>query len=261
MFHITMRRRRFLLMILLCEVALFVLLYQPDYLTTTYFPARPVAPSPPQPVPDEGIVLLEQFAFRGPEDLKGWEEKSFNGKTLYQLRSEGEIPYLNALSDKSCSGLYRSVQVPVTPDLFIEWAWRAKQFPKKQVPTRFNSRKQDDFSARIYLVFPGTNFFKSDVLEYLWDGHAPLETVAESPFSDRIKMIVVASGSAPGDGWLTHKRNVLDDYRKAFGKDPQKPLGILAVMSDSDNTHSVSEADFGGLRLFRKTDPSNVISP
>lgn len=252
MFHITMRRRRFLLMILFCEVALWTLIYQPDFLTV-YFPARPVPPAVPKPVPEEGITLLEKFDFASPADLKAWEEKSFNGKTTYALAKEGEKPYLKADSAKACSGLYRPVQIEATPDLFVEWSWRARTFPFKANPPRFGDRKQDDFAARIYLVFPGTSFFKSNVIEYLWEENSAVDTAATSPYSDRIKMLVVANGKAAGDGWLTHRRNVVEDYVRLFGKPPQRPLGIVAVMSDSDNTGTQTAADFGPLRLFRKT--------
>jgi hypothetical protein len=253
MFHITMRRRRFLLMILFCEVALYTLIYQPDFLTV-YFPAKAVPPAVPKPLPEEGITLLEKFSFEKPEDLALWEEKSFNGKTVYTLAVENGRPYLAADSRKACSGLYRSVQVEPTEDLFVEWTWRARTFPSKAVPPRFDQRGQDDFAARIYLVFPGTNFFKSNVIEYLWDEHAQKDFMATSPYSDRIKMIVAASGKAAGDGWLTHRRNVVEDYVRLFGKPPTRPLGIVAVMSDSDNTGTAAAADFGTLRLFRKAD-------
>jgi hypothetical protein len=259
--HQLPRRRRFLLMILFCEVALFTIFSTPQsfvpppFVPPVYYPVkRHVQPSKPVLMPQEKISIIENLKFENESDRSAWEEKLFNGKTSYEVVQEDGQSYLKAKSSKSCSGYFRNINLSITRDMELEWSWRAREFPARVFPPRFNDRKQDDYAARVYLIFPAANYFKSDVIEYLWDERAEVGTVAESPFSDRIKMLVVRSGQAPGGQWVTEKRNILEDYQKLFGRLPERPLGIVSVMSDSDNTRSQSAADFGPIRIIRKTE-------
>ena len=99
-----------------------------------------------------------------------------------------------------------------------------------------------------YVIFLASNLFRSDVIEYVWDESLPVGESAESGFSDRIKLFVVQSGLlTSGDGWQEETRNPLEDYVRLFGKAPKHPIGIIALMCDSDNTGTSAEADFGDI--------------
>jgi len=54
-------------------------------------------------------------------------------------------------------------------------------------------------------------------------------------------MVVLERGKEKVGQWVEESVNVLEDYRKAFGKEPPATAGI-AVMSDSDNTKTSAEA-------------------
>ena len=58
--------------------------------------------------------------------------------------------------------------------------------------------------------------------------------------------------SGPGElgKWLTERRNVVEDYRKIYGEEPDNP-GAVSIAIDSDDTHSTAEAFFGAI-VFRK---------
>ena len=104
------------------------------------------------------------------------------------------------------------------------------------------------------MIFPGSSFFKSDVIEYVWDEIFPVGTAVSSPYSHRIKLFVIRSGapSLENDGWQEEDRNIHQDYRQLFGKDPGRPVGVVALMSDSDNTGTASAADFSEFTLKMK---------
>jgi hypothetical protein len=78
----------------------------------------------------------------------------------------------------------------------------------------------------------------------------PVGTVFDSPFSSGTKMIVVRSGRALAGTWVTEERNVLSDYDRSFGKGdtPPVPKGI-AILTDSDNTHSRAVGDYGDISM------------
>lgn len=85
-------------------------------------------------------------------------------------------------------------------------------------------------------------------LMYVWDATAPVGTVIVNPRTDRIRKIVVDSGPAHLRQWRDHRRNLAEDFRRAFGEEPG-PLVSIAVMTDSDNTRSQARSWYGPVTL------------
>ncbi|HEY6864607.1 MAG TPA: DUF3047 domain-containing protein, partial [Burkholderiales bacterium] len=61
-----------------------------------------------------------------------------------------------------------------------------------------------------------------------------------------IQMIVVDSGSV-GE-WREFRRNIVEDYRRAFGEDPWDIVAV-GVMSDTDNSHAQARTLYGDITL------------
>jgi hypothetical protein len=72
--------------------------------------------------------------------------------------------------------------------------------------------------------------------------------VIRSPRTERVRKLVVESGSRKLNQWLDYERNIRADFERAFGEKPGALVGI-GIMSDSDNTRSTSRAWYGPLRL------------
>jgi hypothetical protein len=85
-------------------------------------------------------------------------------------------------------------------------------------------------------------------LMYVWDATAPVGSVIVNPRSDRIRKIVVDSGTTHLRQWRQHRRDLVADFRLAFGEEPGA-LSSVAVMSDSDNTRSSVRSWFGDIRF------------
>ena len=71
-------------------------------------------------------------------------------------------------------------------------------------------------------------------------------------------MIVVESGNEKLNNWTREERNVYEDYKKVFGKDPPHITGV-AVMTDSDNTGESAVSFYGDI-VFR-TISSDMTQP
>ncbi|MBI4432029.1 MAG: DUF3047 domain-containing protein [Candidatus Omnitrophica bacterium] len=243
------RRARLLFLILICEAALLAALASFHWHEKNIREAEKLFPLHS---PRKTFQVIKDMTFDGQKALAGWEEKIFKGKTIYQIFSESNRSFLKASSYGASSGLYLKMDMPATPNLFLAWEWRVVKFPRKKEGAKFGDRSQDDFAARVYVVFPGRTFFSTNVIEYLWDETIPENTFQSSPFSDRIKLFVIRSGP-PKEGvlWLEEERNIYEDYQMLFGKPPDRAIGAVAIMSDSDNTQTLSEADFR--QMFFKT--------
>ena len=240
--------------VLFLEAALLLTLISSQYresFTKISVPAFPIVGV------DQGtgsFAILSRFLFQNQDSLKAWEEKTFKGKTNFVVHQKNETGFLSATSQDACSGLYTKVNYEATPDLYLSWKWKVVRFPQKKEPDRLSNKSEDDFAARVYAIFPGSNFFKSDVIEYVWDENIPTGTAIASPYSERVKLFVIRRGAASpeSDGWEEEERNLYEDYRKLFGKEPERPVGAVALMSDSDNTGTQSEADFADFTFKKK---------
>ncbi len=81
-------------------------------------------------------------------------------------------------------------------------------------------------------------------LMYVFDSSAPEGSVVVNPRSDRIRKIVLDTGADGLNRWRDHRRNLREDFIRAFGEDPG-PLQAVAVMTDTDNTGGQAETWYG----------------
>jgi hypothetical protein len=49
-------------------------------------------------------------------------------------------------------------------------------------------------------------------------------------------MFVLENGSSHLHEWRTEERNILEDFKEAFGTYPQQRVGGIGIHTDSDNT-------------------------
>ena len=191
------------------------------------------------------VIELGNFSSSG---LSGWSEKSFQGKTDYRIVEEEGQQVLFAKSEAAASGLvfeadYDPQQFPI-----LSWRWKVSDTISKGDS---RSKAGDDYAARVYVVFPHWFFPKTKTLNYIWANQLPKNSSQLSVYTGNAMMIAVESGSAKAGEWVTVQRNLLDDYRKAFGEEPAK-VGAIAIMTDTDNTGETAEAWYGDIKVLRK---------
>lgn len=182
---------------------------------------------------------LQVFEFASPDAMNGWEEKTFNGKTVYDVVTEPDgVSALRVQSRSSASAFYRKTAVPVSVRPVLNWQWKATEFPSVKPGGRLGDRAGDDFAARIYVIFKGRSLLASDVIEYIWDPRFEPGTSAVSDYSKHIRLLVVRNAPPADGGWAEESRDIAADYRKLFGKAPSCDIQAVAVMADSDNSRS-----------------------
>lgn len=203
--------------------------------------------SPPE---IETAAVIRHFAFENAGSLDEWSEKVFKGRVKYSLESSEGAFYVHALSSASCSAMYYQIKIDANRHPYISWRWRIAAFPEKLAKDDLSSKTEDDFAARVYVIFPALFFTKSKVLEYIWTKDLPAGTIASSPYSENIKIIVLEQGERPE--WASEERDIYKDYVEAFKVKPQLQIGAIAFMCDSDSTKTNAEAFFGDIKLFYK---------
>jgi hypothetical protein len=129
----------------------------------------------------------------------------------------------------------------------------------------------DDYAARVYLTFavPAEQLgfatrtklslaralygsqLPDAALNYIWDNRHPVGTLQNNAYTDRARMLVLRSGDGQAGGWVQERRNVLADFRRAFGEIDGTLTG-LALASDTDNTSSEAHAGFADFRFVEQ---------
>jgi hypothetical protein len=217
-------------------------------------------PLPPQAPPDVGAV-----------NGAGWQAVLLPGKepTRYAWGEKDGRPALSATSDRSASMWRRKLDLPASTlgELSFSW-WVEDLVPDANVA----EQDREDAPARVMLAFggdvsklPQRTRMMFDLAEaltgepppyatlmYVWDGSAPVGSVIINPRTDRIRKIVVDSGPEHLRSWRDHRRDVVADFRKAFGEDPG-PLQAVAVMTDTDNTRSRARTWYGPVATVSRT--------
>ncbi len=197
------------------------------------------------------VPLAEPVPWTLPADgtPPGWNLKEFSGHADVELRRIDNQLAIRLRSDRSSFALYHDVALRVEAFPILSWSWKVMRLPRAG---DVRVRGRDDQAAQLYVVFPRwpSPLVRSDVIGYVWDSTAPVDTRTQSPHSDNVRIIVVDSGRSGVGVWQRHERNVADDYAALFGGTPPA-VGKIAIMIDSDDTKSDAEA-YVGLIAFRR---------
>jgi hypothetical protein len=200
--------------------------------------------------------LPQKFPFNEENALEEWQEKIFRGRVFYSIKVNKRDGYLSAYSDDSASGIFYDIKFDPKEFPMMSWQWKVMKFPviSKLAHEGGDWIEKDDYAARIYVIFPRLSFYLTKCLQYIWDKELPVDTVMTSPYSDNIKLIVAESGRKNIGKWVYEERNIYEDYKKAFGREPGR-VGAIAIMTDTDNTQSTAEAHYKELKVGYRNEP------
>lgn len=200
----------------------------------------------------------------------GWEPLEFpkiDRHSRYQLVDDNGEQVVEATTNNSASGLIARVSVEPGDSLILRWRWKVSN-----VFEQGDARKKDgdDYPARIYVAFQfepeEAGFFErakrktvevlfgeelpGNALNYIWANRLPVGEVVANPFTDTTMMVAVNAGADNIGEWVTVERDIVADYKEAFGRKPSKLAGV-AIMSDSDNTGESATAWYGDIQLIK----------
>ena len=151
--------------------------------------------------------------------------------------------------------------------LALAWRWKVDRVVQSADMT---SRAGDDYAARVYVFFdvpraelPWSTRIKIAAIElvygksvptaaicYVWDNRQPVGTSQWNAYSDRVRMVVLKSGTWEAGRWVAERRDLEADYRAAFGNaGPLPRVNGVAAGNDTDQTGERVTAWFGDLRL------------
>ncbi|MGE3538957.1 MAG: DUF3047 domain-containing protein [Candidatus Tectimicrobiota bacterium] len=189
-------------------------------------------------------VLVDFSATREPVP-PGWELTVNTGEAALQLVQDNGRQALQMRSEQASYALQKKFTIPLQSAPYIVWQWKVTALPSRG---DFRKSGTDDQAAQLIVAFSSTRF-----LTYIWDSTAPkgLIAAAPAPLFKKIFAVVMQSGSQGLGNWITERRNLINDYKQAYGEDPEVLEG-LRIQINSQHTQSRAEAYWQSIMMTAK---------
>jgi len=191
-----------------------------------------------------------------------------NTPTDYRVVEVDGTPALGAEGREGGSGLWNKIRVDPQRSPILEWRWRVPRPDPGSPPLSVTSRASP--MARLSLAFHGdagaldfedraklrlakaltVHGLPYASLLYVWMMREPVDSVLHSPHTDRVRLIVVESGAQRAGEWVTIRRNVVEDFRRAYGEEPGDIVSV-GLMTDHGDDGSPRRMIYGDI-TFRE---------
>jgi hypothetical protein len=229
--------------------------------------------------PDPDTLWVARFSRSPAADHSDseWRPIAFGGgrgETEYRPSAREGRSCLQAEARGAGSGLIRLMEAEPLDFPRLRWSW----WVQGPVPGGDLTRKDgDDAAARVYVNFRfdhsraglvdrlrhrlASRRFGGEApgksLVYVWANNLPPGTMIPNAYTDKAMIIVVRSGVEDARRWWDEERNILEDFRKAFGEDPPG-ITSVAIMTDADDTGAQAMACYGDILLIGSVSASVV---
>jgi hypothetical protein len=117
----------------------------------------------------------------------------------------------------------------------LVWDWKVTELPKGG---DFRHSDSDDQAAQLIIAFSSSRF-----LSYIWESTAPkgMIAAASAPLFKKAFAVVMQSGPQGLGTWITERRNLIDDYKQAYGEEPKVIEGVR-IQINCQHTQSRAES-------------------
>lgn len=203
----------------------------------------------------------------------GWKVERLSDQfpaTEYKQRNWDGVNAIEATAVKSMALFGRTLAVDLEKTPILCWRWRVDA---PLANADLNTKAGDDYAARVYLTFTvprealsfatrtklslARSIWGPQVpdaaLNYVWDNKYPIGTSKPNAYTDRTQMLVIETGVTNAGRWVTARRNVADDFKRAFANIPGRLSG-MALASDTDNTGESAHAGFADFHFVADKD-------
>ena len=215
-------------------------------------------------IKDGDKLIIDRFSMATEEGdkgfflPKGWHLLRFRGTkalTQYSPVEDGNNVYIRAESNGSAAVIYKIAGFDPREYPYIAWKWKAENILEKG---NAYTKKGNDFSVSLGIIFDydpqRASFTKKIkhsfiklfygvyppdyVILYVWGNgvHEKKGDIISSPYTETVKMFVLENGGSHLYKWRIEERNILEDFKEAFGTYPNQRVGGIGIHTDSDNT-------------------------
>lgn len=185
--------------------------------------------------------------------------------TVYRVAKVGGQSCMEADATNGYSALQRLIRITPQRHPVVEWRWRVPRLASDAAPAKRATPR-----ARLMLAFHGDpekldfeqraqlrlakavtgQALPYSSLIYVWMNGVKAGTILPSPYTERVKLVAMDASPGNLDRWIDLRRNILEDYRRAFGEDPGDIVGV-GIFTDVDGNGAAGRAYYGDI-TFRE---------
>jgi hypothetical protein len=215
------------------------------------------------------IAVADNKIRFGFNNLSEWEPLNFpkiKKHSSYSIIQERGKSILQCESDGSASGLILKKTFNIYNYNKLKWKWKISNVYTNSDPRQ---KSGDDYPVRVYIIFKynperaalyeKTKYNAAKLIygeypphssvNYVWSSKVIPERTITSPYTSRVKLMLLQKGGEKVNTWITEEVNMLEDYKKAFGENPPETAS-LAIMCDSDNTGESAKAYIEYIEIY-----------
>jgi hypothetical protein len=176
---------------------------------------------------------------------QGWELSVNKGEPHLQLVQDDGKQALRMHSDQASFSLQKQIHIALQASPFLVWNWKVTELPKGG---DFRRSGSDDQAAQLIIAFSSSRF-----LSYIWESTAPkgIIAAASAPLFKKIFAVVMQSGMQGLGSWITERRNLIDDYKQAYGEAPEAIEGVR-IQINSQHTQSRAESYWHSIAVMAR---------
>jgi hypothetical protein len=213
----------------------------------------------------KAVTPFSSYAPNGalPGDWQSWSLSRFKSQSRYQLVDNGGRTVVRATARATASGLIQYLDIDPREQPVLSWRWKVMDL----MPSADSA---DDSPVRVVVSFSGDldNLSLTDrifydnfrlvsgqqlpyaALMYVWGSQTARDGIVPNRYTSRIKIIAVETGRERLGAWQTVTRNVVEDFRRAFGEEPGKVVS-LGILTETEHAERELEAYYGDLTFGR----------
>lgn len=192
------------------------------------------------------VLILTQFD--QPLDQE-WEHQKFVNETKYVLVSNEGKRAIRAVGQQSSSGLYKKIEYAINDYPWIEWEWKLETVHRT---ADLRIKEKEDMALGLFVIFSRSWLppWKTKAIAYVWasDIHQPGQLIMRShhPY------FVLEAGEEKKGRWIIERRNLYEDYKRAYGQYPKKHVKAISLYTDNDQTKEPVVGYYGPIRALKK---------
>jgi len=214
------------------------------------------------------IVLMLLWTFPGTaQDPLFWVDRFDNGKMeggapagwrlivkakepVIKLGKAGDITFSHFLSKNSSFGIKKEFDLDIKEYNYLNWKWKVSKLPEKG---NFRKSETDDQAAQLFVMFPRfPASINTEFVCYYWETEPSNKGMTGTSAAwSKAKIIVLQAGTENLNQWVPEKRNIYEDYKRLFGKEPPSAGGV-GFYINSQHTRSEAESHLGEIHFSKK---------
>ncbi|MFQ6077971.1 MAG: DUF3047 domain-containing protein [Thermodesulfobacteriota bacterium] len=183
--------------------------------------------------------------------------------------TEDRIHAVRLHSEAALTFLEKTVNIDTKEFPIVTWKWKVENIFKGNGE---RTKEGDDHPIRIFFVFKPDESKQSfwfrikrfvyldrihghpmggRFTEYLWSSHLQPGDIINDPGKPWQKLMVVEGGSRNLGKWLSHKRNLYEDFKKLYGEEPRR-LIFIGILNDTDQTGQEATSYIADLMFHKR---------